>query len=205
MDTSTLPTKNNLIRVQGKIKLSKQGHQLLEKKKFILTIEKNKYQDKKQELEAEMQTLLAQAYNKLKQASIDVGIDELIEISEQVQEENSINIKYKSIMGVEIPSVISDEEEVKLQYGLYKTTISVDECILAFDEIKSKIIRLAEIENIISRLNKNIAKVQKRSNALKDIIIPKDEQIESEIKNILEEREREEFTRLKVVKKNKIM
>ena len=42
MDTSTLPTKNNLMRLKEKIRLSKQGHDLLEKKKFILTVEKDK-------------------------------------------------------------------------------------------------------------------------------------------------------------------
>lgn len=203
MDTSTLPTKNNLIRLQGKIKLSKQGQELLEKKKFILTIEKNKYQNKKQDLENQIQELFKDAYLKLEKAIIDIGIDDLTEISEHIEYDDSVNIKYKSIMGVEIPSVISDKEDMKLEYGLYNTTISVDEAILAFNNVKYKLIELAEIENIILRLDQSIDKVQKRSNALKDIIIPKDEKIEAEIKGILEEREREEFSRLKVVKGNK--
>lgn len=203
MDTSTLPTKNNLIRLQGKIKLSKQGQELLEKKKFILTIEKNKYQNKKQDLENQIQELFKEAYLKLEKSIIDIGIDDLTEISEHIEDDDSVNIKYKSIMGVEIPSVISDKEDMKLKYGLYNTTISVDEAILAFNNVKYKLIELAEIENIILRLDQSIDKVQKRSNALKDIIIPKDEKIEAEIKGILEEREREEFSRLKVVKGNK--
>lgn len=204
MDTSTLPTKNNLIRLQGKIKLSKQGQELLEKKKFILTIEKNKYQDKKKELENNIQEMFKDAYLKLEKAIIDIGIDDLTEISKQLENDDSINIKYMSIMGVEIPSVIYDKKEFKLGYGLYNTTISVDEAILAFNNIKYKLIEMAEIENIIFRLDKSIDKVQKRSNALKDIIIPNDEKIEAEIKGILEEREREEFSRLKVVKVNKL-
>ena len=36
MDTSTLPTKNNLMKIKGKLKLSSQGQELLEKKKIIL-------------------------------------------------------------------------------------------------------------------------------------------------------------------------
>lgn len=203
MDTSTLPTKNNLIRLQGKIKLSKQGQELLEKKKIILTLEKNKYQDQKNKLEMQIQELIQDAYSKLKQAIIDIGIDDLIEISQQIEEENTISVKYKSIMGVEIPSVISEKRDIELKYGLYKTTISIDESILRFNYIKYKIIELAEIRNVILRLNRSIAKVQKRSNALKDIIIPSDEKIEAEIKSILEERDREEFSRLKVNKATK--
>ena len=200
MDTSTLPTKNNLIRLQGKIKLSKQGQELLEKKKFILAMEKNKYQNKRKDLEIQIQELFNDAYLKLEKAIIDIGIDDLTEISECIECDNSINIKYKSVMGVEIPSVISDKEDLRLEYGLYNTTISVDEAILVFNNVKYKLIELAEIENIILRLDQSIDKVQKRSNALKDIIIPNDEKIEAEIKGILEEREREEFSRLKVIK-----
>ena len=103
-------------------------------------------------------------------------------------------------MGVEIPSIIFEEQDNTLQYGLYGTTSAVDETIIEFNNIKKKIILLAELENTISRLNKAINKVTTRSNALKDIIIPNDKKIEHEIKNILEEREREEFARLKIIK-----
>ena len=196
MDTSTLPTKNNLMRLKEKIRLSKQGHDLLEKKKFILTVEKDKIKNELNELRMELNELIENATLKLKYASIDVGLDELINISEE-----NINIKYKTIMGVEIPSIVYEKNEVKLNYGLFGTTSSVDECILIFNKIKEKMIRLAELENTEIRLEESIKSVQKRSNALQDIIIPNDEKLEHEITNILEERDREEFTRLKVLKR----
>lgn len=200
MDTSAIPTKNNLMRLQGKIKLSEQGHDLLEKKKFILTVEKGKYEQKREQLKTQLKEDFEVAYKKLINASIDIGIDELINISEEIKIEDSVNIKYKTVMGVEIPSIIFEEQDNKLQYGLYGTTSAVDETIIEFNNIKKKIILLAELENTISRLNKAINKVTTRSNALKDIIIPNDKKIEHEIKNILEEREREEFARLKIIK-----
>ncbi len=201
MDTSTLPTKNNLMRLKEKIRLSKQGHDLLEKKKFILTVEKDKIKNELNELRMELNELIENATLKLKYASIDVGLDELINISEDIQVEENINIKYKTIMGVEIPSIVYEKNEVKLNYGLFGTTSSVDECILIFNKIKEKMIRLAELENTEIRLEESIKSVQKRSNALQDIIIPNDEKLEHEITNILEERDREEFTRLKVLKR----
>ena len=85
--------------------------------------------------------------------------------------------------------------------GLYNTNIQVDEAIEIFTKIKTEIIELAEIENTILRINKAIEKVKKRSNALKDIIIPEEKQQIKTIEGILEEREREEFSRLKVIKK----
>lgn len=55
MDTSTLPTKNNLMKIKEKLKLSSQGQELLEKKKIILEMEKEKHkknlQEKRENLE----------------------------------------------------------------------------------------------------------------------------------------------------------
>ena len=196
MSAFYLPTKNNLLKIKANLKLSKQGHELLEKKKFILTVEKNKYIKQQKKLKEEINKLFEEGYTALNNASIDIGIDELINISDGIKTEKSIDIKYKSIMGVEIPSIVYDIQDLELSYGLYSTTISVDETILKFIQIKRAIIQLAEIDNILFRLNKSIQKVQKRSNALNDIIIPNNEKI-------AEEREREEFTRLKVMKKGK--
>ena len=42
-----LPTKSNLIKLKKTITLSKQGQELLEKKKYILIKEKEKYYSKK--------------------------------------------------------------------------------------------------------------------------------------------------------------
>ena len=93
------------------------------------------------------------------------------------------------------------KQKQKTMIGLYNTNIQVDEAIEIFTKIKTEIIELAEIENTILRINKAIEKVKKRSNALKDIIIPEEKQQIKTIEGILEEREREEFSRLKVIKK----
>ena len=106
-------------------------------------------------------------------------------------------------MGVEIPSIIYEKQKQKTMIGLYNTNIQLDEAIEIFTKIKTEIIELAEIENTILRINKAIEKVKKRSNALKDIIIPEEKQQIKTIESILEEREREEFSRLKVIKKTK--
>ena len=70
--------------------------------------------------------------------------------------------------------------------------------------MKKYIIELAEIENIIFRLEKSIEKVQRRANALKEIIIPRDEKIAKKIEDILDETDMEEFARLKMIKKNNL-
>lgn len=201
MDTSTLPTKNNLMKIKGKLKLSSQGQELLEKKKIILEMEKEKHKKNLQEKRENLEKLFNEGINKIKIASIDIGLEELKDISEEVDFKQKIDIKYKTVMGVEIPSIIYEKQKQKTMIGLYNTNIQVDEAIEIFTKIKTEIIELAEIENTILRINKAIEKVKKRSNALKDIIIPEEKQQIKTIEGILEEREREEFSRLKIIKK----
>ena len=141
------------------------------------------------------------AIQALKRANVDVGFDELVDISNAIKEDKTINIKYLSLMGVDIPSVISEELETKISYGLYHTTVSVDECVVQFIILKKYIIKLAELNNTIVRLQKAIEKVQRRSNALKEVIIPREEKVVKKIASALEESERDEFVRMKVVKK----
>ena len=201
MDTSTLPTKNNLMKIKEKLKLSSQGQELLEKKKIILEMEKEKHKKNLQEKRENLEKLFNEGINNIKIASIDIGLEELKDISEEVDFKQKIDIKYKTVMGVEIPSIIYEKQKQKTMIGLYNTNIQVDEAIEIFTKIKTEIIELAEIENTILRINKAIEKVKKRSNALKDIIIPEEKQQIKTIEGILEEREREEFSRLKVIKK----
>lgn len=201
MGIRDLPTKNNLIKLKNFIKQSKEGHNLLEQKKMILQNEMKKYKEKYQHLKEKSETIFSDAFNALNLASVDIGIDELLDISTGMKTEDNIDIQYISVMGVEIPSVVYNEKEVKINYGLYNTTASVDEAIIKFNEVKKYLIEMAQLENIINKLNQSIEKVQRRSNALSEIIIPRDEAIAKNVQNILEEAEREEFARLKVMKK----
>lgn len=203
MNSSTLPTKNNLMRLKDNLRLSKQGRDLLEKKKIILNMEKIKYVKKAKEKKEELDIALQKAYQSYIQAVIETGVDNLIDISNGISFDDVLDIKYKTIMGVEIPSIVYESKKAMLNYSLYDTTSSVDKTIIDFNKVKDLIIEYAELSNTIIRLEKSIEKVSKRSNALGDMIIPQTEKNISEIQDILEEREREEFTRLKVIK-NKI-
>lgn len=196
-----LPTKTNLMKIQASIRLSKQGQELLEKKKYILQIEKEKYLKQKEELKKQIEHTKRKAFSLLQNANVEIGIDSVYDIARGIPVDHQIDIKYKTIMGVEIPSILYQEERPKLNYGLYGTTISVDEAILEFGKLKRDLIVLAGLENTIERLESSINKVQKRSNALKDIIIPQNKKIEKQIELALEEREREDFARLKIIKK----
>ena len=196
-----LPTKTNLMNLQKTIRLSSQGKDLLEKKKVILQREREKYQKEYLMLETKVQELQNDAYLILKVANVDIGIERMIQIAKGIEVEDNIDIKQTTIMGVEIPSVVIKESNNNINYNFIGTTISVDDAIKKFRLLKNNLIQLAVLENTIHRLDENIQKVSTRSNALKEVILPTYQKQEKEIKDILEEREREQYSRQKMIKK----
>ena len=105
-------------------------------------------------------------------------------------------------MGTEIPLVQYDNshENERPAYAFYNTKESLDIAVHHFNRVKELTIRLSTIEISAYRLAASIKKTQKRANALKNITIPRYQELVKSISNALEEKEREEFTRLKVIK-----
>ncbi len=196
-----LPTKTNLIKLQETLRITKQGQELLDRKKLILSREYEKYVEKSKFLEKEVSDLMELGKELIRNANIDIGLDNLINISYGVKIDDYIDIKNVTLMGTEIPSAIHKQEIIKRNYGFYNTSNTVDEALIVFNKIQKKLIELAIIENTILRLEKSIEKVRTRSNALQNIVIPENEKQLKDIADKLDERDREEFARLKVVKK----
>ncbi len=201
MNPNTFPTKGNLILAKNSLKLAKQGYELMDKKRNILMRELMELIDTAKDVQSEIDNTFSSAYLALQQANIEMGINHISEISETVPEENTIEIKQRSIMGTEIPLVEYDTTPGKPTYAFFQTKLSLDEATKRFNKVKELTIRLSMIENSAYRLATNINKTQKRANALKNITIPSYSALVNQIQNALEEKEREEFTRLKVIKR----
>lgn len=201
MDPNTFPTKGNLILAKNSLALSRQGYELMDKKRNILIRELMDLISEATDIQSEIDSTFTKAYLSLQKANIQMGIHEVEAFSQTVPLEETILLKRRSVMGTEIPYVDYEKSEKKPSYEFYGTTISLDEAREQFEKVKELTIRLAQIENSAYRLAYNIKKTQKRANALQNITIPRFERLTKEIQNALEEKEREEFTRLKVIKK----
>ncbi len=201
MDPSEFPTKGNLIAAKNELALSQQGYDLMDKKRNILMEEIMKLVDEAKEIQDQIDATFTKAYQCLERANIEMGISNVEELAYTVPIEDSIQIQVRSIMGTEIPHIKYDNKQNELTYSFMDTNESVDMAREAFREVKDLTIRLAEVENSAYRLATNIKKTQKRANALKNITIPKYENMVKTMNKALEEKDREEFTRLKVVKR----
>ena len=204
MDPNTFQTKGNLILAKNALALSKQGFDLMDKKRNILIRELMELISEASDIQNQIDETFSNAYQALQKANIQMGIHQVEQIAKAVPVENSIRIKRRSVMGTEIPKVEYEKKKQVLAYSFYHTRMSLDEACQQFEKVKELTIHLAEIENSAYRLAYNIKKTQKRANALSNITIPKYEKLSREIQDYLEEKEREEFTRQKVVKKNRM-
>ena len=188
---------------KNSLALAKQGYELMDKKRNILIRELMNLIEEAKTIQTQIDTTFTEAYQALQQANIEVGIHYVQQIAQAIPVENGVRIKTRSIMGTEIPLVEHEEEKRVPYYGFYNSSESVDAAREGFLKVKELTLKLSMVENSAYRLAMNIRKTQKRANALKNITIPSYEALSKTISNALEEKEREEFTRLKVIKRTK--
>lgn len=203
MDPNEFPTKGNLILAKNSLALANQGYDLMDKKRNILIRELMELTEKAQDIQKEIDVTFKKAYGALQKANIEMGIMNVENISYTVPEENSIRIKYRSIMGTEIPLVEAPPPSTRPAYDFYHSTIALDEAVYNFTRVKELTLKLATIETSAYRLAASIIKTRKRANALQNITIPRYTALVKTIQTALEEKEREDFTRLKVIKNRK--
>jgi V/A-type H+-transporting ATPase subunit D len=175
----------------------------MDKKRNILIRELMELIEEAKDTQEQIDSTFTRAYACLQRANIEHGISKVEELASTIPIEDSIRIQTRSIMGTEIPHIKYDKTDTQLTYALGTTHESIDIARDAFREVKELTIKLSVIENSAYRLAANIKKTQKRANALKNITIPTYTALVYNITNALEEKEREEFTRLKVIKRMK--
>lgn len=198
------PTKSNLIKAKSSLALSKKGYELLDKKRNVLIKEMMIWVNKARIMHNEIYVVLEEAYGYLQWANVTMGVINVEDFSYSVPDELSYDILLKSVMGIDIPTIKYKHDIILTpSYGLFNSNASLDLARQKFQTVKEKIYELAEVENSIFKLAKEIEKTKKRTNALKYVQIPKYKDQVKYIQDVLEEKEREDFFRLKRLKGKK--
>ena len=201
MNQNAFPTKGNLMICKNSLALARQGYALMDKKRNILIRELTGLVEQAKGIQSEIDETFTNAYRALQKANIEHGLSTVEDISKTIPVDDGVRLKYRSIMGTDIPLVEWEKMPEGLHYSFFDTRESLDQAKLYFDRVKELTLRLAMVENSAYRLAANIRKTQNRANALKNITIPMYDTLVKDISNALEEKDREEFTRLKVIKR----
>ncbi|MEZ3454402.1 MAG: V-type ATP synthase subunit D [Oscillospiraceae bacterium] len=202
MAEQVFPTKGNLLNTQKSLALAKLGYELLDKKRNILIRELMTLVDTAKSICGTIDKTYVKAYSALQMANIARGVIE--NVANSVPVDDTLQVSYRSVMGCELPTLTIEQKKPVLNYGLQNTDSNVDQAYICFEKVKYMTAVLAEVENSIYRLTNSIRKTQTRANALQNIVIPRYESVVRYITDSLEEKEREEFSRMKVIKTQKL-
>ena len=136
MDPNTFPTKGNLMLAKNSLALSRQGYDLMDKKRNILIRELMELIDQATDIQKEIDETFTSAYQALQKANIQMGIHEVELLSSRIPVEDSIVIKRRSVMGTEIPKVEYHKQELQPAYPFYGTKMSLDQACERFQKVK---------------------------------------------------------------------
>ena len=198
------PTRMELLKLKDREKLAVKGHGLLKEKRNALIMEFFNILERVKGSRDEVEKKMAEAFEDLTTAQIVMGDLAVKKAAVSVKESVKVDIDSRSVMGVVVPILEAETAErnmVQRGYGFVDTSAKLDEAARKFEEAITLILELAEIEKTIVLLAAEIEATKRRVNALEHIIIPRVENTVKYIEMRLEEMERENFVRLKMIKK----
>ncbi|WP_430884042.1 V-type ATP synthase subunit D [Fusibacter sp. JL216-2] len=200
MNQNQAPTKANLLKAKSLLGFSNKGFDLLDKKRNVLIREMMGLIDRASTIQKEIKQVYKEAYEALRFANVTLGLNTVEEISISIPNSEDYQVLLTSVMGVEIPEVRYKKDPFQVSYGFYRTNAALDTAVRKFRRVRFLTYELAEVETKVYKLAMEIKKTQKRANALEKIQIPKYKALVKNIEETLEEKEREDFFRLKRVK-----
>ncbi len=198
------PTRMELLKLKQREKLAVKGHSLLKEKRNALIMEFFNILDRVKGSRDKVSDNLKEAYQDLTAAQIAMGDLAVKKAAMSVKESVDIDVDSRSVMGVVVPVMDFDIQKrsiVERGYGFMDTSVKLDEASRKFEESITLIIELGEIEKTITLLAGEIESTKRRVNALEHIIIPRLQNTVKYIEMRLEEMDRENFVRLKMIKK----
>ena len=194
------PTRSNLLRMKQDLAFAREGYEILDKKREVLTTELIRLAQDAETLQEQVWGMVENAYEALEEARLTMGQEYLEWAALAVNKTVDVQLKYRSVMGVSLPVIDAHGAPPELPLSLGETTVLLDSVTMAFRDVLNRIPELSESVTSVWRLAGDLRKTQRRVNALQYVFIPDYNDTVEFIENALEEREREDTFRLKRLK-----
>jgi V/A-type H+/Na+-transporting ATPase subunit D len=195
-------TKIELIKIRRSMQVAKMVHKILDDKREVLLKKIDEMIEEANKARGDIWSPLGEIYTSVYDAYMSLGTATLESVSDSTPSVMEVDVNIRRIVDVKIPTlqVKTKEGGQDLSYGFSETKTSVDKAARLIKNMLPKVCKAAEYENAIFSLAKELERTQKLINALEYVIIPQYDNAITFIRASLEEREREEFVRLKKVK-----
>lgn len=197
------PTRMELLRLKGRIKLANKGLNLLKQKRAALIVEFFKINKKAVDLRKQLNESMRKSYASLAIAEMYEGKISIESTTYMVNKLKGLSITTKNVMGVRIPELQGRDSEFRAideQYALMGLSVKVDETINNFESALKIVLDIAEIENSLRRILVEIDKTKRRVNSIENVLIPRLQRQVKYISMRFDEMERETFVTLKTIK-----
>lgn len=194
------PTKSNYLSLARQLEFAREGFDLLEQKRQILVFELMSRLGRARDLERRTAAALAPAFAALRQSTLATGSAALEAAALAVRMPHALQVTDQYVMSIPIPKVALRLEGAGAQFGVGGTSAHTDAAMRLFVALLPLLAELAEIESAVLRLARELRKTQRRCNTLSRIFIPEHSETIAYITSCLEERERESFVILRMIK-----
>ena len=197
-----LPTKLNLINIRKQIRLTRNIKRLLENKREVLLIYLREYAAEYEKLYGEVSKVLKDVYSTYLLGVSEEGISTIERYANSIPATLQVKSDMKVLFGVKIPVVKLDENSFQPQpFGDLEISPYIIKSREEMAGVFKKILELVEMESAIRSLSAELRKTQRLINSIDSYILPYYTFSEKYIKSVLEDRSREEFVRLKMIRK----
>lgn len=194
------PTKTNYLSLQRQLEFAQEGYDLLEQKRQILVFELMSRIGRARDAERRLEEAMAGAHAALRDALLEMGGDAVERAAVGVRADHGVEVGDEGLMGIRLPTVEARVAEVGVQFGVTGTSAHADRAMDRFARALDLVALLAELENAVLRLARELKRTMRRVNALSKVFIPDYSETLDYITSNLEERERESLIIMKMIK-----
>jgi V/A-type H+-transporting ATPase subunit D len=193
-------TKSSLLRLRTDLEFLEMGRGLLDQKRQVLSEGLLAFHREATALRLRVEGELAEAWDLLGEAHAALGEDGVERAALAAAPVPGPVVRERSLMGVVMPMAEAPAAPLPLEGAPGEVGAAADAAAAALRALLPSLAELAELEVCCERLASELARTQRKLNALERIHIPSHRVTIHYIADQLEEREREALFQLKRVK-----
>lgn len=196
-----LPTKINLIRLRRERASFRRIRNILVEKRNALLLFIRAFLEEYEKLSRQSYERLREAERMYRELAVEMGHDKYLEFTRSFSQTLKVKVKSTIVFTIHAPIFTVDETSYPAipKYG--GTPIMAYNAVNMWREAFREYIKVIELEQMIRRLVEELKDTQRLINALDNVVLPSLDKTINFIKMILDERSREEFVRIKFVKR----
>lgn len=194
------PTRMELLRLRKRVAVARRGHKLLKDKRDELMKEFLRLVRENRDLRREVDEKLTAANRRFLVARAVMAKEALEGAIMAPGQRVYMEMDTAVVMSVRVPRFSLRQEGDPISYGFVDTSGELDAALLAFSEVLSLLVRLAEVEKSAELLADEIERTRRRVNALEYVMIPELVAAVRSISMKLSEQERSNVARLMKIK-----